>query len=133
METSWWMTGTPSCPGWGPWKQPPSADQELGAQPPQGAAQQPRHVHLGAADPGGDVVLVEVVEEAQDHDLALRLGQAVDQPGQQEQVLQLLPGRGGRQPVAQGGVALLADLLVERDLRAGVDDLDRRSARRDRK
>src|SRR5829696_6728526 len=102
-----------------------SVDQQLGAHAAEGAAQQARDVHLGAAHPGGDVVLVEVVEEAQDHDLALRLGQAVDQPGQQEQVLQLLPGRGGRQPVAQGGVAPLADLLVERDLRAGLDDLDR--------
>ena len=77
-----------------------SVHQQLGAEPPEGAAQQTRDVHLRAADAGGDVVLVELVEEAEDHDLALRLGQAVDQPGQQEQVLQLLAGRaaGSRSP-----------------------------------
>src|SRR5829696_358193 len=100
-------------------------DEQLVSHAAKGAAQQPRDVHLGAPDPGGDVVLVQVVEEPQDHDLALRLGQAVDQAGQQEEVLRLLAGRGGREAVAKGGVALLADLLVERHLRAGVDDLDR--------
>src|SRR5512132_4066208 len=91
------MLGVLKLPRFGAGETRPSGDQELGAQAAQGAAQQPRHVHLGAADPGGDVVLVEVVEEAQDHDLPLRLGQAVQQLGQQQQVLQLLAG-GGRSP-----------------------------------
>src|SRR4029450_8487760 len=120
MGSSWSATWTAeNCPAWGPGKQAELADQELGAQPLQGAAQQPRHVHLGAADPCGDVVLVEVVEEAQDHDLAPQGGQALEQLGEQEQVLQLLAGGGRGQAVAQGGVALLADPLVERDLGAG--------------
>jgi catechol 2,3-dioxygenase-like lactoylglutathione lyase family enzyme len=45
----------------------------LGAHAGQGAAQQPRHVHLGVADLLRDHVLVKVVEEPQDDDGAVWL------------------------------------------------------------
>ena len=38
----------------------------------QGAALQPGDVHLGVADPGRDLILVQVLEEPQHDDLALQ-------------------------------------------------------------
>jgi hypothetical protein len=61
-----------------------------------GPAQQPRHLHLGVADPGRDVVLVEVLVEPQDDGLALQFGQLGDQAGQDEQILWILPGVQGQ-------------------------------------
>jgi hypothetical protein len=46
-----------------------SGFHQLGTHPGQGTALQPRDVHLGAADPGRDFVLVQVLEEPQDDDL----------------------------------------------------------------
>jgi hypothetical protein len=46
-----------------------SGFHQLGTHPGQGTALQPGDVHLGAADPGRDFVLVQVLEEPQDDDL----------------------------------------------------------------
>jgi hypothetical protein len=48
---------------------------QLGAHAGQSPALQPRDVHLREADPGRDLVLVQVLEEPQDDDLALQLRQ----------------------------------------------------------
>jgi hypothetical protein len=46
---------------------------QLGMHAAQGPALQPRDVHLGAADPGCDLVLVQILEEPQHDDLTLQL------------------------------------------------------------
>jgi hypothetical protein len=51
------------------------AGQKLEAHAGDGSAQQPRHVHLGEADPGGNLILTQVRKEPQQHHFALNLGQ----------------------------------------------------------
>jgi NADP-dependent 3-hydroxy acid dehydrogenase YdfG len=45
---------------------------QLGAHAGQGATLEPGDVHLRAADPGRDLILVQVVEEPQDDDLTFQ-------------------------------------------------------------
>jgi hypothetical protein len=55
---------------------------QLGTHPRQGAALEPGDVHLGAADPGGDLILVQVLEEPQHDDLTLQSREGGEQAAQ---------------------------------------------------
>jgi hypothetical protein len=63
---------------------------QLGAHAGQRPAKQPRDVHLGAADLGRGGVLFQLLEEPQDDDPALQLGQGRDRLGKNKQVVGIL-------------------------------------------
>src|SRR5215210_3475165 len=61
-----------------------------GAQPTEAAGQQPGHVHLAHAHPGGDLRLAQLVPEAQADDDTLAFGEAFDERRHRVTVLQAL-------------------------------------------
>jgi hypothetical protein len=77
-----------------------------------GPALQARDVHLREADPARDSVLIQVLEEPQDDDLALQLRQPGHQARQAQQIFWLLPGRRRGHQIAQTTVGFLAGRLV---------------------
>src|SRR5215211_8639444 len=93
---------------------------QLGAQAGQGAALQPGDVHLGEADPGCDLILVQVLEEPQQDDLTFQLWQGGDQARQGQQIFRFLPGARRRHQVPQRYVPVLADWLVQGHLKAAA-------------
>ena len=97
-----------------------SGFHQLGAHAGQGPALEAGHVHLGEADPGRDLVLVQVLEEPQDDNLAFQLRELRHQAGQGQQVLWLLPGSRRGQQVAEAKVAFVAGWLVKRHLKAAA-------------
>ena len=86
---------------------------ELAAHALDRPAEQARDMHLGDAHAGGDLVLGQLLDIAQEHDLALPLRQPPDQLGQDQQVLQLLAVAPVDHEVAEDGVAVLAGRLVQ--------------------
>ena len=88
---------------------------QLGAHAGQGPALQPRDVHLGVADLGRNLVLIQVVEEPQHDHLPLSSGRAATSPGGPTDSL-APPWLRARHPVAQATVGVVADGLVQRHL-----------------
>ena len=81
-------------------------------------------MHLGVAELGPDLLLLEVLEEPHDHRLTLQLAKTLEQVGQGQPVLQLHLAVGGGQQGAEADRALRTDRLVQRQLAAGVDRLE---------
>jgi hypothetical protein len=77
-------------------------------------------VHLGEADPGRDIVLVQLLEEPQHDDLALQLRQPRHQARQRQQILWLLPSLRLGDQVAQATVGVVTHGLVQRQLPAAA-------------
>jgi hypothetical protein len=74
----------------------------------------------GEADPGCDLILVQVLEEPQQDDLTFQLWQGGDQARQGQQIFRFLPGGRRRHQVPQRYVPVLADWLVQRHLNAAA-------------
>src|SRR4029453_12395100 len=95
-----------------------SRAHQLSAHSGQGPALQGGDVHLGEADPGRDGVLIQLMEEPKNDDLALQFRQCRYEAGKRQQILWFLPVRRCSHQIAKAQVGFGAGRLVQRYLTA---------------